>query len=540
VAGLANLLIAEAVTDVAIEVGAFGIRLQEFPIGRRWNVEEVINCAVAELQIEQASIRRVQNRSQSCGVQCDAVHELRLGTIVAKPAESRKPLCWVYVWGMTSPDWTSILDLYQKTVSVGVLCYWQKQAGTKVRRGVYSAQVVLWLMMLQRLQAGGTLAHAVQLLMQGAAEPLLQNCKRVRQRRISARTGGYCQARQKLPKLLCRQVAQEIVEQLRKILHPEEGQPSVFLLDGSTLELEHGGDLVSCYPPAHNQHGRSHWPVLRMVVLHDVDSGLAQEPCWGPMYGAHAVSEQYLAEKAMASLPANAVILGDRNFGVLWVAYSAQQRGLGVLLRLTEARASKLAGGIAQPGEHRILWKASRWDGGKDRCLPPDAAVQGRLIVARVGRGKSKQWLYLFTTLDLSAEALLELYGRRWNIETDLRSLKRTVRLHHMTAKSEEMLEKELRMAVSAYNLVRAVMCLAARRSRIDPRQLSFSQVLNVVNCAWPKLIAAATSQEHHREFARVLEFAAQCTLPRRSKRRSYPRLLWRRRPAFPYRKEKD
>ncbi len=93
-------------------------------------------------------------------------------------------------------------------------------------------------------------------------------------------------------------------------------------------------------------------------------------------------------------------------------------------------------------------------------------------------------------------------------------------------------------MAVSAYNLVRAVMCLAARRSRMDPRQLSFSQVLNVVNCAWPKLIAAATSQEHHREFARVLEFAAQCTLPRRSKRRSYPRLLWRRRPAFPYRKE--
>src|SRR5258708_7903353 len=115
---------------------------------------------------------------------------------------------------MTSPDWNSILDLYQKTVSVGVLRYWQKQAGTKVRRGVYSAQVVLWLMMLQRLQAGGTLAHAVQLLMQGAAEPLLQNCKRVRQRRISARTGGDCQARHKMPKLLCTAKAQQMPDKL--------------------------------------------------------------------------------------------------------------------------------------------------------------------------------------------------------------------------------------------------------------------------------------------------------------------------------------
>jgi hypothetical protein len=50
------------------------------------------------------------------------------------------------------------------------------------------------------------------------------------------------------------------------------------------------------------------------------------------------------------------------------------------------------------------------------------------------------------------------------------------------------MMEKELLMAVSAYNLVRAVMCLAARKQQLDPRQLRFAHVLTVVNCAWPKL----------------------------------------------------
>lgn len=231
--------------------------------------------------------------------------------------------------------------------------------------------------------------------------------------------------------------------------------------------------------------------------------------------------------------------MGDRNFGVLWVAYAAHQRSLGAVLRLTEARARKLWGGpIAQEGERAVTWMASRWDGGKHHRLRAGAAVAGRLIAVRVGRGKSKQWLYLFSTLDWPVEKIVALYGKRWNIETDLRSLKRTVRLHHMAVKSEAMLEKELLMAVCAYNLVRAVMSLAARTRSLDPRQLSFAMVLNVVDCAWPNLVGAGSASDFEREFQRVLTIAAQCTLPKRKRQRSYPRMLHRRRPGFPFRKE--
>jgi putative transposase len=432
---------------------------------------------------------------------------------------------------MTSPKWSSVLDLYQQILCAGVLEYLQKQAGLRVKRGIYGAQVVLWLMMLQRLNHRGTLVRAVQLLIAGAAEPLLVGCRRVRQKRISCRTGGYCQARQKLPKLLCRQVSQELVERLRTLLNSTqpEGSANVFVLDGSSLELEHSRPLVRLYPPAQNQYGKSHWPVLRIAVLHDVETGLAQQPCWGPMYGPQAVSEQELAQQAMDCLPPRSVVVGDRNFGIFSIAYAAQQRGLQVLLRLTEVRARKLAGLLGQPGEHRVSWKASRWDGGKQRSWPAETVLPGRLLAVRVGRGKSKQWLYLFTTLELPTQEIVQLYGRRWNIETDLRSLKRTVRLHHISAKSPDMMEKELLLAVSAYNLVRAVMCMAARRSRIDPRQLSFTHVLTVVDHAWPKLVAAPNKQQHDDEFLRVLDMAAQCTLPKRPKHRSFPRLLWRR-----------
>jgi hypothetical protein len=234
---------------------------------------------------------------------------------------------------MTTEQQT-VLSLYQQIVSSPLLQYLQKQAGMKVRKGIYCARVVLWLMILQRLQRGATLTSAVQLLVQGAAGGLLQDCHRVRLGRISARTGGYCQARGKLPKLLFRQVTEEIIEQLRQILGRDTpGQRNVFLLDGSSVELEHCRELLGHYPPATNQHGTSHWPVLRIVVAHDADTGLASCPCWGAMYGEAAISEQALAEQSMAHLPEGATVLGDRNFGVFWMAYAAQQRNLGVVLR---------------------------------------------------------------------------------------------------------------------------------------------------------------------------------------------------------------
>lgn len=160
--------------------------------------------------------------------------------------------------------------------------------------------------------------------------------------------------------------------------------------------------------------------------------------------------------------------------------------------------------------------------------------MAGRLIAARVGRGKSKQWLYLFTTLDLVWNEVVELYRQRWTIETDLRCLKRTVHLHHIAAKSVEVMKKELMVAFSAYNLVRAVMCLAARRAQLPPRQLSFSFVLTLVNCSWPQLVGARTKAEHDREFERLLDLAASYRLPNRPKHRSYPRATWGHGGRFP------
>jgi hypothetical protein len=98
--------------------------------------------------------------------------------------------------------------------------YLLQQAQMKVRQSIYTAQVVIWLMILQRLHPRGTLATGVEALLTGAADGLLSGCERARQKRISHRTGGYSHARQRLPKRLCWQVMAELVLRLREMLNP--------------------------------------------------------------------------------------------------------------------------------------------------------------------------------------------------------------------------------------------------------------------------------------------------------------------------------
>lgn len=436
-----------------------------------------------------------------------------------------------------------ILDLYGRwVVSSGVLDQIRAQVGLRSRRGIYSLAVVLWLMIWQRLQPRSTMSQAVRQLVQGNGRSLLPDCRRVRENRISQAAGGYCQGIQKMPKLVPQLVTRDVVARLSEQLHqpcPGLAGP-VYVLDGSTLQLEHTRKLIRAYPLGKNQRGLEHWPILRIVVMHDVSSGMALYPQWGPLHGEHAVSEQGLAAQAFAQLPPASVVIADRNFGVFSMAWEAGQRQCGVIVRLTKVRAEKLFGGpIAQTGDYPVSWRPSRWDQAQVTPWPTGTALPGRFIAARVGRGKTKQWLYLFTTVALPVAEVVAIYGQRWTIETDLRSLKQTVHLQHLQSRSVDGIEKELLTAICAYNFVRAVMCIAARRAGIEPRRLSFTQVLDVVNCAWPRLIVAETKQAHDTEFEKVLDWAAACKLPCRSKRRSYPREVWGHGYHFPARKTK-
>jgi hypothetical protein len=296
--------------------------------------------------------------------------------------------------------------------------------------------------------------------------------------------------------------------------------------------------LCQAYPLGSNQHGKEHWPLLRMLVAHDLQTGLALRPEWGPLHGPQAVSEQGLLETAITRLPEGSVLAADANFGVFSVAYAAAQSQHPVVLRLTLARALHLAGGPLRDGLDRpIVWKPTRDDRRSHPDLPPDACVRGRLIARQVqpNNGAAPFLLYLFVTLSAGCDAVVNLYGQRWNIETDLRSLKTTLALEQISCTTPEMVAKELNLAMAAYNLVRAITCIAAERAGIPPRGYSFTRVRNVIQAFQPLVANAKTPQEAQKYFDQMMYYVGQAKLPKRSKSRpSYPRAVWGKPKSFP------
>ncbi len=451
--------------------------------------------------------------------------------------------------GLRQAPPADVFSLFLRVLAAEFFLQARQQAHLRQQNNrIYGDRVVIWLMILQRL-SGATLEAAVlELLRTLPPEFWPQPCKRLQARsedaktKLSSNTGSYNQARQELPLMIVEQSGDRAFLQLiEQFGRPATAKRDAFFVDGSTMRMPHSDSLRAEYPPPRNQHGQSHWPLLRIIVAHDLYSGLAMRPEWGAANGDDAVSEQFLLEQAIDRLPTDCTVVGDANFGVFSVTYAATQRRHPVVLRLTIQRAKALAKTTLPDGlDLRIRWQPSSHERRNRPALPADAAVEGRLIARQVqpNNGATPFLLVLFTTLKEDADSIIELYGYRWNIETDLRSLKTTLRLDQLDSVTPNMVAKEIDVGMLAYNLVRAITCVAAQKGDLQPRQFSFTRVRNIIN-AYAPMIAAATDQRQAQQlFDDMIYYVNQAKLPRRRRQRpTYPRAVWLKPQTHPKRK---
>jgi len=243
-----------------------------------------------------------------------------------------------------------------------------RKHNVKVGRGIYSLAVVVWLMLYQRLNSKRTLSSAVHFLARQAihwqqGRPV---GKRIREGRISTRTGGYCQARLKMPTLVASSVADHIFEQLQALMREPLSDVSrpMFVVDGTTLQLAHERELVKAFPPGRNQHGDNHWPTMLLVTFHDVHTGLATRPSWGRCTASEPSASRNWPERRSRDCPPMRSFWRMETFGIFWFAYEVQQTRRQMLLRLTVSRAQKVLGGNnLRPGRRRKTeWAPSAWE----------------------------------------------------------------------------------------------------------------------------------------------------------------------------------
>lgn len=434
------------------------------------------------------------------------------------------------------PDPTHLGALFRQMVPVEAL-----EEFDVGHTSVFSPWVTTWLMVWQRSQGNASMSQAVAELLLGPTFDDLPACKRVRDLDISPNTSAYSQARSRLSGEVAVKVADLIFTAVTADLgNTWKGRPA-YLVDGTSLSLPHQPELVEQFPPANNQYGASHWPVVRVVAAHELSSGFAPRWEWGPMYGPKALSETALAERLLPRLPAHSVLVDDRNFGIFSMTYAAIQAGHDVVVRMTEARFRAVTRGMepSGPGEWRGSWRPSVSDRKSHPELPAEAEVHGRFVEIRLWHEGKEVVLLLFTTeMTATHEELAALYRKRWNIESDIKDIKIALCMSRLSGRSVDVVEKEMILGVVAYNLTLMVRRQAAEQARVPPRSLSFTRTLALVN-AFARGVGSGDPETWGVRYERLLKAVGRCRLPNRPERNA-PRELIPRRRGYPERKRTE
>lgn len=394
------------------------------------------------------------------------------------------------------------------------------------RDGVYSDALTIWLMILQRL-SGGTLQHALCEGLLNSKGPFVEANTRSRKLRnsdVSTNNGGFSRARQRLSK-------EEILSLLTYCTARLEKKSTrrIYVIDGYRVSVAHTPQNVAHWGLHKGSNNKViHFPKVLVVAAHELSSAVSSIPVCGRIDDG----EQKLGCRALASLPTGSTVIGDRGFGNFTIAHHAAAHGHTVLLRLTEEvfrRGAEVPKG-EYPDEIIKKWEPSRNEA-RRHCYPPQSAVSGRFIKYRVEKdGFPAQILYFFTNLLDPAEEIAALYLKRQDVELFIRHLKQSLSLELVRAKSPQMVEKEIQIAILTFNLVASIISYVAVKREVSYRRFSFTSTLRILRAFATK----ATTMDSD-EFLLQFETALwQTKLPDRKKQRSFPRVIRRSRDRYP------
>ena len=220
--------------------------------------------------------------------------------------------------------------------------------------------------------------------------------------------------------------------------------------------------------------------------------------------GSYDTSEQALFMQVLYSLPPGALLVADRGFSTFLNFCLIRETGRHFLSRLRDDRTNTR---VRRLGREDAIHRWSRPHAGNtyypELIAACPAFFELRVIHRTIRRkGYRPLTLKLVTTLldpvVYPADELVELYLRRWRMETTLRTLKADMGMARLWGKTPDVTRKEVHSTLLAHNSLLVLM----GKSGEAPELLSAKRV---------RQIAASTAQH--------MAFAATVHLPELFKR---------------------
>lgn len=364
-----------------------------------------------------------------------------------------------------------------------------KANGILDRARVYVTSVTVWVFLSQVLSKDhGCVAAVAKLIVYRVACGLAACC---------AKTGAYCIARDKLDE----QAMHRLLTHTGQTI--EEQAPDHWLWlghrvmtgDGTTVTMADTAENQAAYPQQRAQAPGCGFPIMRMVVIFALSTGVVLEMAMGKYRGklTHEVS---LFREIDACIEENDVFLADRAYAGWFDMARLIARGAHVVVRKHQHRQSDFRTGRRLGHDDHIirLEKPQR-----PKWMSPDeyqdypALLEIREVRIRVQQhGFRTREIIVHTSLlddvEYSQEDIAALFRRRWQAELHLRSLKTVMQMEHLRCKKPHRVRNEVRAHMIAYNLIRQVMSEAASRAGVQPWQISFKATMTTLMEALPVL----------------------------------------------------
>ncbi len=328
-------------------------------------------------------------------------------------------------------------------------------------------------------------------------------------------TGAYCRARLKIPFEAVRAIARrlsfdvEVAVDREAVLTEEDAESSlcpevvaqvksgaaagrILLVDGFTVTAADTPENQEEYPQNPAQAEGIGFPILRCVSLISMTTGMLVDLACGPYCGKES-GETALLWQLLDQLRAGDVLIADSYFCSYWLVAACQARGVAVVMKNHHRRDDHPVGARRlNKHERLVVWERPyrpEWMS-KEQFAEQPATIEMRLVDIRVEEaGFRPDAFTVATTLTdrkvHTAAWIGSVFQSRWLVELDIRSIKCSLGMDVLRAKSPEMVRTELWSCLLAYNLIRLKMLQSCARSGRDPRSLSFTTTMQMLGTNW-------------------------------------------------------
>jgi hypothetical protein len=359
-----------------------------------------------------------------------------------------------------------------------------RQAGHSWRKRVLDPVATLYLFLMQVLHGNTAVAHVVQF---GG---------------WSFTDSAYCQARKRLPLAVFHALLERTAATLRDATAGVSDWfgHRVWVLDGSGFSMPDTPELQRAFGQPGNQKPGCGFPVARWLALFDVATGMLLRSATAPLR-THDVA---LAKDINDEWKPGDVVLGDCGFCSYAHLARLHVRGLHAVFRMHQRRIVDFTPGRAQapakskraraPGlphsgwvlthgdsDQVVIWykpkSKPKWMTAEAYAELPEEMLVRELRYRIEASGYRTTEITLVTTLlDATlypAEALADLYYRRWQVELNFRHMKITMKMDVLRCETVDGVLKELAVFSLVYNLIRSAMVEAARLQGVAPERVS-------------------------------------------------------------------